>query len=148
MKKLLLAFLISSVAATGFGAGVRVDAKNWKKLQRFDVATLSKGFDSYVGQLVEVQFNFRGKDIHHLKPGWSESSIWQARPDGGGFVNVRAMVAQKDLRAFKALPTSGAEKTMTIYGRVLRDNEAHFVFIRLIGMNVATDPKGNAVITW
>ena len=58
-------------------------------------------------------------------------------------------VAQKDLKAFKSLPTNtAAGGEVTLYGRVLRDSEAHDVFVRLIGRNAPVDSPGNATIAW
>ena len=100
--------------------------------------------------LVAVKFTFRGKDIHHLKPNWYESSIWQPDPNGRkGFSNMRVMVAKKDLDAFKSITTNaGAQDEMTVYGRVLRDFDSNFFFVQLLGRNLVTDPNGNATISW
>lgn len=156
MKKVLVGIILFISAVSAFSAAVRVfadanfDEKAWRALQRYDVRTLSKNFESHVGQLVEVHFNFRGKDIHHLKPNWYESSIWQPDPQGRkGFSSVRVMVAKGDLKAFKSLPTDSASPTdITVYGKVRRDAEANFVFVRLIGRNTIIDPAGNVNVSW
>lgn len=142
---LLAAISLGMVASA---SAMQLDAKTWSHLEKIDVSTLRKGLDGHIGRLVEVQCDFRGKDIHHLKPGWSESSIWQSDADGKHFSDVRVMVSQKDLAAFKSLPTSGGGGGITLYGKVLRDSEAHFVFVRLIGRTATVDDKGKANVTW
>jgi hypothetical protein len=140
----ILAVLLGGVA---FAPAMQLDAKTWGSLEKIDVSALRKDLDGHVGRLVELRCEFRGKDIHHQKPGWYESSVWQ----GGGerrFVDVRVMFSQHDLAAFKSLPTTGGGEEITLYGKVLRDSEAHFVFVRLIGRNAVVDQKGKANITW
>jgi hypothetical protein len=59
------------------------------------------------------------------------------------------MIEKKDLAAFKSLPTdfkSSAE--IVVYGQVQRDNQANFLFIRLLGRNVTLDSSGNATVDW
>ena len=128
---------------------MQFDARIWRGLQTTDVHSLSKDMGNRVGRLVEVHCNFRGKDIRHLKPGWFEGSIWQVDPQGHkGFSNVRVMVSEKDLPAFKALPANADAAEITLYGKVLRDDAAHFLFVRLIGRNVTVDPSGNVSVSW
>src|SRR3954469_16848943 len=127
MKKIVIAFVIISGVASLFGAP-RFNAKTWGMLKKYDVRALSRNFDSHVGELVEIQFNFRGKDIHHVKPGWYESSIWQPDPENRKhFVDVRVMVAKADLDVFKGLTTDPASPaTITVYGKVLRESDRHW----------------------
>ena len=101
-------------------------------------------------ELVAVKFNFRGKDIHHLKPNWYESSIWQPDPKGKkGFTDVRVMVAKKDLEAFKSITTdSSSGEEITVYGRVLRDFDANFMFVQVMGRKATTDADGGATVSW
>lgn len=149
MKKLALLFAVVFLGTDLFAAApLRLDAKIWSRLEKVDVATLSKDIANRTGQLVELHFNFRGKDIHHLKPGWYESSLWQPGAEGKGFVDVRVMVQQHDLAAFKSLPTTGGGEELIVYGRVLRDNEAKFMFVRLMGRTATTDDRGGVTLTW
>jgi hypothetical protein len=148
MKKIFVGMLTFTVAMSAF-AGIRFDAKTWRGVQTYDVRTLSKGLDSHIGEVVALHFSFRGKDIHHMKPNWYESSIWQPDPQGKkGFSDVRVMVAKQDLNTFKSFPTSPSGAEITVYGKVLRDSEAHFVFVRLLGRNTITDPAGNVIVSW
>src|SRR5438045_7679484 len=114
MRSILVASLLCTVAAASFAgqvkmfAGARFDSKSWAKLERFDVRTLSKNttLNAHVGRLVELHFQFRSKDIRHLKPNWYQSALWQTAPKGkSGFVSVPVMIAKRDVRAFAALTT-------------------------------------------
>src|SRR3954468_6689155 len=122
MKKIVIAFVIISSAASLFGAP-RFNARTWSMLKKYDVRSLGRNCDSHVGELVEIQFNFRGKDIHHVKPGWYEASIWQPDPENRKhFADVRVMVSKADLNIFKGITTDPASATeITVYGKVLRE---------------------------
>ncbi len=151
MKKTLFATLVCTFAlVVCASAGTRVEAKAWGKVQTYDVRTLAPALAGHVRELVALKFTFRGKDIHHLKPNWSESSLWQPDPKGHkGFTDVRVMLAQKDLAAFKSITTdSSSPAEMTVYGRVLRDFDSHYLFVQLLGRNAVVDPNGNANIGW
>jgi hypothetical protein len=152
MKKVssLILALICIGAINARAAGARFDAKTWQALQAYDVRALSKNFRAHVGELVAMKFNFRGKDIHHLKPNWYEGSVWQPDPQGKkGFSDVRVMVSKKDSPAFKSITTDSTSSTeITIYGRVLLDSESNFAFVQVLGRNAAVDPSGNVNVSW
>jgi hypothetical protein len=134
-------------ATVGFSAeGTRV--KNWDKVQTYDIAALQKDLATQRGKVIGVRCHFRGKDIRHMKPNWYESSIWQKDPSGSKFVDVRVMVAKKDLPAFKSITTEAGGNEMVLYGRAERDVEANFLFVRLLGRTANADSSGNATITW
>ena len=151
MKRILL-LLVAILIGNGsimFGAAVRYDAKVWRAVQTYDLAALSKNLDAHVRELVAVKCNFRGKDIHHMKPNWYESSIWQPiSEERGKFAHVSVMVSKPDLAAFKSIPTDSSGTEITLYGRVEYDAQSKFRFLRLVGRNVATDSAGNATVTW
>src|SRR2546423_6050485 len=145
---LLVTALITNSAIT-FAAGVRYDAKVWRGVQTYALATLSKNLNVHTRELLAVKCNFRGKDIHHMKPNWYESSIWQPIPgESGKFAHVSVMVAKPDLNAFKSIPTDSSGAEITLYGRVEHDAKSNFTFLRLVGRNAATDAAGNATVTW
>lgn len=148
--KSIFAVILSFVVANQALAGQHFEAKAWQTVQEFDLPTLNKDLATHVRQLVSVRFQFRGKDIHHLKPNWYESSIWSPDPTKSGkFVNVRVMVAQKDLPAFKSITTdSTSTAPLMAYGRVLRDSEANFLFVQIMGRKVTLDSAGNATVDW
>jgi hypothetical protein len=147
MKNFFVVFAGLLIAITGFGAD-GTPVKNWQSVQTYDLAVLQKGIAPYQGKVVGIRCIFRGKDIHHMKPNWFESSIWQKKPDGKGFVDLRAMIAKKDLPAFKLITTEPGGPDMVLYGKVERDIEANFFFVRLLGKTANSDDKGNATIVW
>src|SRR5260370_31895042 len=142
---LLLVALLLSDSPFMSGAAVRYDAKTWRAVQTYDLATLSKNLDAHMRELVGVKCNFRGKDIHHMKPNWYESSIWQNIPgERGKFAHVSVMVSKPDLATFKSIATDSSASAITLYGRVEYDVRANFIFLRLVGRNATTDAAGNA----
>lgn len=149
MKKIAVALVSFSVVLPAL-ASMQFDAKTWRNLQVLDVRTLRNDISNRVGQLVELRCNFRGKDIHHMKPGWYQSSLWQTDPDAAkGFSDVPVMIAQRDLPAFKSLPAGTASAgEITLFGKVLRDPGARFLFVRLIGRSTVVDASGNVSVTW
>ena len=151
MKRTFSLVVVLLMGALNAFAGVRYDANTWRGVQTYDVRTLSKDLASHLRQLVAVKFNFRGKDIRHLRPNWYQGSIWQPDPEKKGrFADVRVMVAKADLAAFKSLPAEGASSApeLVLYGRVERDAQANFLFIRLVGHNATVDAGGNATVSW
>jgi hypothetical protein len=151
MKKLAIStLLLIALCNLSSFAGTRVDAKEWNKVQTYDVRTLAPEMSGRAKELVAVKLTFRGKDIHHLKPNWYEGSIWQPDPNGHkGFAQVRVMVAKKDLDAFKSITTNAASnEEITVYGRVLRDFDMNFFFVQLLGRKLVTDANGNATVGW
>ncbi len=128
----------------------KIDTRAWQAVEKSDPITLSKTLSNQIGKTIAVQFNFRGKDIHHIKPNWYEGSLWQ--PDANarkGFSAVRVIFAKKDLEPFKTItsdPTS--PRRVTAYGRVEYDVQNNFYFVHLFGRKVAVDSTGNANVTW
>lgn len=151
MKRTLFlsAVLFAGIMTTTFSAPIRYDAKVWRAVQTYDLVTLSKNLEAHTRELVAVKCNFRGKDIHHMKPNWYESSIWQPVPgQSGKFEHVSVMVAKPDLNAFKSIPTDSSGSEITLYGRVEYDVASKFRFLRLVGRNATTDAAGNATVMW
>jgi hypothetical protein len=149
MRTALLLLLTILIAGDVFGKPVRYDAKVWRAVQTYDVVTLSKNLDAHIRELVGVKCNFRGKDIHDMKPNWYESSIWQTIPgESGKFAHVSVMVAKPDLNAFKSIPTDSSGTEITVYGRVEYDVQSKFHFLRLVGRNATVDAAGNATVGW
>ena len=147
MKRILLLLVTVLIAANIFGKPVRYDAKVWRAVQTYDLATLTKNLDGHMRELVAVKCNFRGKDIHHTKPNWYESSIWH-NTEPGKFAHMSVMVAKPDLAAFKIIPTDSSGAETTLYGRVEHDVPSHFTFLRLVGRTATVDPAGNATVSW
>jgi hypothetical protein len=151
MKRILglvLIFTFLGTAGSAF-AQVKYEARTWRAVQTYDLATLSKDLDAHMRELVAVKCNFRGKDIHHTKSNWYESSIWQPiAGQSGKFAHVPVMVAKPDLKAFKSIPTDSSGTEITLYGRVEYDVASKFKFLRLVGRNATVDGAGNATVTW
>ena len=138
MKRILLPFVSALIASNIFAAPISSDdAKRARGgVPIYDAVTLSRDLDRHMGELIAVQCNFRGKDIHHLKPNWYEGSIWKPDPEKRGkFATVRVMIAKKDLDTFKSIPTSGSGGAIILQGRVEHDAQANFSFLRLIYSN-------------
>jgi hypothetical protein len=158
VKKAIVLLLVLSTTAIAFAgevrifAGARFDPNTWAKLQTFDVRTLSKdrALEAHVGQLIELHFHFRSKDLRHFKPNWYQASVWQTSPEGKrGFVSVPVMVANSDLNAFKNFTTdSRATTDLKVYGQVLYDFGINYVFVRVIGTNSFVDANGFINVTW
>jgi hypothetical protein len=148
--KSILATILILIGPMSAWAEMHFKAEIWRTLQRYEVRALSKDLDSRIGQLVEVHFAFRGKPVHAFKPNWYESSIWQTDPLGKrGFSNVRVMVSKQDLQDFQSLPTDASSAVdLVVYGKVLRDIDNRFVFVRLIGRRTTVDPAGNVTVSW
>src|SRR5882762_483714 len=146
MKRISLVLIATLIGTAGvmFSAKpVRYPAKVWSAVQTYDVVTLSKNLDAHTRELVAVKFHFRGKDIHHLKPNWYESSIWQPIPgQSGKFAHVSVMVAKPDLDAFKSIPINTGSGELTLIGRVEYDIASNHRFLRLVGRNATTDAAG------
>ena len=151
MKKTLFLLLgLSCLSAFDLTAATRFDGKTWTNLRIYEARDLGRSMDSHLGELVAIKFTFRSNGLRHLKPNWYESAVWQIDPKGKkGFSSVRVMVAKKDVKAFKTLPTdSNASEEITVYGKVSRDLEANYLFVRLFGRNASVDPSGSAVVGW
>jgi hypothetical protein len=133
-------------------AGARFDPKTWAALEKVDVKTLSKerGLEPHVGQLVELHFQFRSKELRHIKSNWWQASVWQAAPEGHrGFASVPVMIANTDLKAFDDFTTDHRQTAdLKVYGQVLYDLGMNYTFVRVIGTNVFVDGDGYANVTW
>ena len=147
MNRILLLLVTTLIATNVFGKPVRYDAKVWRAVQIYDLATLTKNLDAHTRELVAVKCNFRGKDVHHPKPNWYESSVWQ-NTEPGKFAHISVMVSKPDLAAFKMIPADSSGAEITLYGRVEHDVQAHFTFLRLVGRTATVDPAGNATVSW
>lgn len=124
----VLLFIFFGAVGPAFGQ-VKYDARTRQAVQTYDVMTLSKNLEAHTRQLVGVKCSFRGKDIHHMKPNWYESSIWQPIPgQSGKFAHLSVMVAKKDLNAFKSIPENASGSEITLYGGVEYDVDSKFRF--------------------
>ena len=149
MKPILTTILTLAFAASLF-AGQRFDAAHWRGVQTYDVPALLQQQGSLIGKIVAVRFNYRSEKLRGMRPGWYEASLWQRDPKAKkGFSAVRVMVAKKDVPAFQSItPDFQSPAELTVYGRVERDPENHFVYLRLLGRKAEIDANGNATVDW
>ena len=93
---------------------------------------------------MELHFQFRAKELRHLKPNWYQGSVWQAAPEQRrGFVSVPVMIAAADLNSFLAFTTDHrATADLKIYGQVLYDIGINYTFVRVIGTSTFVDSGG------
>ena len=146
----LLVLLVAAGSRTAC-AVERFHAKSWGRVKTHDMAALQKIDPLPMRQIVGVRFGYRAADIQHLKPNWFYSSIWNLTRTGnkGEFSHIPVMVAKADLEAFRALPTTPeAAGKFVVYGQVLQDTEAGFLFLRLMGTKVKKEKRGRVAITW
>ena len=151
MKKILsLGVIFVCLCAHSAFCDLQIDGPQWRLMEEFNPPTISKTLGDHTGKLIGVQFNFRGKDIRHIKPNWYEGSVWQRDPKARkGFSNVRVMVAKKDLPAFQSITTASTSSApLKIYGRVEKDSDNNFYFVRALGRKAKVDSSGNANLTW
>ena len=148
--KTILTLILTLVFAASALAGQRFDAARWRAVQTYDVPALLEQQGSLLGKIVAVRFNYRSEKLRGMQPSWYEASLWQRDPKAKkGFSFVRVMVAKKDLPAFKTITSdfqSPAE--ITIYGRLEKHPENHFVYLRVLGRKVEIDASGNATVDW
>ena len=85
-----------------------------------------------------------------MKPSWYEASLWQPDPNAKkGFSGLRVMVAKKDKAAFEAItPDFRSAEQITVYGRIERDPDNNFAYLRVIGRKAEIDSSGNATVDW
>jgi hypothetical protein len=149
MRTILAAILMLAFVASAF-AGQRFDAAHWRGVQTYDVPALVQQQGPLLNKIVAVRFNYRSEKLRGLKPDWYEASLWQRDPKAKkGFSFIRVMVAKKDVPAFQSIASNfQSPGELTVYGRVERDPENHFVYLRLLGRKVETDASGNATVDW
>lgn len=148
--KIILCFVLVCLGATSAFSAERLDAAAWRNVQTYDVATLKNIEEMRIQKVVGVHFHYRGKKLRHIKPNWYEASIWQRTPaEKKAFAFLRVLVAKKDVPAFETITTDfRSPNDLLVYGRVLKDADAHYLFIHLLGRKATLDPAGNAILDW
>ena len=106
-----------------------------RDLPTFDVPAFLEQQGTLLNRTVAVRFHYRSEKIRHLLPNWYQAALWQRDPKAkSGYSFVRVMVAKKDLAAFKSIPSDFQSATeLTAYGRVEREPEANYIYLRLLG---------------
>lgn len=133
MKAILTAILTLAFVASAF-SGPRPESTP-RNLPTFDVPAFLEQQGTLLNRTVAVRFHYRSEKIRHLLPNWYQAALWQRDAKAkSGFSFVRVMVAKKDLAAFKSIPSDFQSATeLTAYGRVERDPEATYIYLRLLG---------------
>lgn len=130
--------------------GNRFDAKTWRRVKIYDMPQLKALEPLPLRQIVGVRFNYRQPRIEHWKPNWYRGSIWRyQRKAQDEFDYIPAVVTKADLDSFKALATDfHAGREYVVYGQVLKDVDANYTFLRLIGTHVKRGSRGSVTVTW
>ena len=133
MKPSLILFLLLAFVASAFAAPQPESTP--RDLPTFDVRTFLEQQGTLLNRTVAVRFHYRREKIRHPHPNWYQASLWQRDAKAKrGYSFVRVMVAKKDLAAFKSIPSDFQSATeLTAYGRVERDPEANFIYLRMQG---------------
>ena len=128
----------------------RFDAATWRRVKTYDMQELQKLDPLPLRQVVGVRFNYRHDRIRHWKPNWYQGSIWRYRREARDeFDYIQVLVAKADLESFKAIASDfNAGREYLVYGQVLKDADANFVFLRLIGTKVKRGARGAVTVTW
>lgn len=145
----LLAILTVAVTPAA-DAAERFSAKTWRQVKTYDMQALQQLEPLPLRRIVGVRFNYRESTTRHLKPNWFQGSIWShRRAEKDEFDYIQVMVAKGNLEAFRALPTDfRAGGNFVVYGQVLRDQEANFIFLRLLGTKVKQGNSGQVTVGW
>jgi hypothetical protein len=148
--KTILITILAFACLTSASSQQRLEPTNWRKVQIYDVPALLEQEVSLLGKTVAVRFNYRSEKVRNLQPSWSEASIWQRDPKTkSGFSALRVMVAKKDLPAFKTITSDfRSAELITVYGRIEKDPDGPFVYLRLLGRKIVTGPLGNETVDW
>lgn len=151
MKKIFsLSLVLTIFSFSSVLCAEQTDSNNVGGVPIYDVVTLKPILEMQIGKLVGVRFNYRHQRIRHIKPNWYEGSIWQSNPqEKSGYSYLRVVVAKKDRPKFESIPADFTSRDkMVVYGRVSKDREANYVFIRLLGRKATIDSTGKTIIDW
>jgi hypothetical protein len=130
MRTIVTTFVSLACVASALG-----EPTDSPKMPTFDVPAFLEQQGTLLNRTVAIRFNYRSEKLRHLQPNWYEASLWQRDPKAkSGFSFVRVMVAKKDLPAFKSIPSDFQSAVqLTAYGRVEREPEAHYIYLRVLG---------------
>jgi hypothetical protein len=135
MKPILTFILALAFAAGTFAAQSPPPEGTPRDLPTFDVPAFLQQQGTLLHRTVAIRFHYRSEKIRHLLPNWYQAALWQRDPKAkSGFSFVRVMVAKKDLTAFKTIPSDFQSAVeLTAYGRVEREPEANYIYLRILG---------------
>ncbi|MCA1659383.1 MAG: hypothetical protein LC642_02405 [Verrucomicrobiaceae bacterium] len=135
MKPILISIALLAFGSSVFAQPPRSPESIPRDLPTFDVPAFLEQQGTLLGRTVAIRFHYRSEKLRHLKPSWYEASLWQRDPKAKkGFSFVRVMVAKKNLAAFKTITSDFQSAVeLTAYGRVEREPEAHYIYLRIQG---------------
>ena len=135
MKPILISIALLAFGSSAFAQQPPSPESTPRNLPTFDVPAFLEQQGTLLNRTVAVRFHYRSEKIRHLLPNWYQAALWQRDPKAkSGFSFVRVMVAKKDLAAFKSIPSDFQSATeLTAYGRVEREPEANYIYLRLLG---------------
>lgn len=144
----LISLLLVLSAANG-AAAERFDAATWRRVKTYDMRKLKQLEPLPIRQFVGVRFNYRHERIRHWKPNWYQGSIWCYRREAQDeFDYIQVLVSKAELESFKAISSDfRAGRNYLVYGQVLKDTDADFTFLRLIGTKVKRERR-RVVVNW
>lgn len=130
--------------------GQSFNAATWRRVKTYDMQALQQLDPLPLRQIVGVRFNYRQERIRHWKPNWYQGSIWRYRRETRDeFDYIQVVVAKADLESFKAISSDfRAGREYLVYGEVLKDMDANFIFLRLLGTSVKRDARGDVTVGW
>jgi hypothetical protein len=129
----------------------RFTSSSWRRMKVYDMAALKTLDPLPMRRFVGVRFDYRHERIRHWKPNWYQGSIWCYRREAQDqFDYIQVIVSKADLEAFKALPSDIRSRAdFVVYGQVLKDVDANFTFLRLVGTKVKRERGGGVVsVSW
>ena len=135
MKSILPFIFVVAFAARSLAAQAPAPESTPRNLPTFDVPAFLQQQGTLLNQMVAIRFHYRSEKIRHIQPNWYQAALWQRDPKAkSGFSFVRVMVAKKDLAAFKTIRSDFQSAVeLTAYGRVEREPEGNYVYLRVKG---------------
>ena len=146
-----LALVLIFLTFSGASGAERISARAWRRVKTMDMAELKQMEPLPMRMIVGVRFDYRRSTIRHLKPNWFQGSIWRINRvgDRADFDHIPVMVAKEDVPSFERISTEfQAGRNYVVYGQILKDEDANYIFLRLFGTKVKRDRRGNATVTW
>jgi hypothetical protein len=150
VRRLALLIAICAFASNAF-ATERFTPAQWRRVKVYDMEALKTLDPLPLRQYVGVRFQYRQPRIEHWKPNWYECSIWCYRREAKDqFDYIPVIVSKADLAAFQALPSDLRQRgNFLAYGQVLKDVDANFTFLRLVGTRVKRERGGRVIaVSW
>lgn len=151
MRILAFAFVVLLGIASRANAAERFTRAQWRRVKVYDMEGLKALDPLPLRQYVGIRFQYRQARIEHWKPNWYHGSIGAYRRAAqDDFDYIPVIVSTADLAAFTSLPSDLRNRgSFLAYGEVLKDVDANYTFLRLVGTKVKREGGGRIVtVTW